>query len=152
MHVQQRVSGDGSGMHEQRPQVRVMHRKQVLEQRRMPRLARVLKCTVRIYISEYHAQPRLFDENLHVLRGNGRHRELLPNAQYRQMRVVHRKQVLAQRRMPSVDHVLEFSVRIYVSDYHAQPCLFDKSLHVLWRNSRHGELLPDAQYPQVRIM
>ena len=87
-----------------------------------------------------------------MLRRNGRHGELLPDGQYRQVRVVHRKQVLEQWRMPSVDHVLEFSVRIYVSDYHTQPRLFDKSLHVLWRNSRHGELLPDAQYPQVRIM
>jgi hypothetical protein len=113
---------------------------------------------------------------VHLLRRNWRHGELLPDAQYRQVRVVLRKQVLEQRRMPSVDHVLEFSVRIYISnyhaepclfsvdhvlefsvriyisDYHAQPCLFDKRLHVLRRNWRHGELLPDAQYPQVRVM
>ena len=66
----------------------------------------VLELSVRIYISDYHAQPRLFDESLHVLRRNGRHRELLPNAQYRQMRVVQRKQILEQRRMPRLEHVL----------------------------------------------
>ena len=93
-------------------QVRVVHRKHVLEQRRVRGVDHVLEFSVRIYVSDYHAEPCLF----------------------------------------SVDHVLEFSVRIYVSDYHAEPWLFDKSLHVLWRNSRHGELLPDAQYPQVRIM
>ena len=114
--------------------------------------------------------------DVHMLRRNGRHGELLPDAQYRQVRVVHRKQVLEQWRMPSVDHVLEFSVRIYISnyhaepclfsvdhvlefsvriyisDYHAQPCLFDESLHVLRRNGRHRELLPDAQYRQVRVV
>ena len=113
---------------------------------------------------------------MHVLWRNWRRGDRLPNAQRRQVRVVHRKQVLEQRRMPSVDHVLEFSVRIYVSDYHAepclfsvdhvhelsvriyisnyhaQPCLFDKSLHVLWRNWRHGNCMRNAQYRQVCVL
>ena len=136
MHVPHRVSGDRIGMHQQRPQVRVMHRKQILEQRRMPRLARVLKCTVPIYISDYHAQPRLFSID-HVLELSVR---------------INVSDYHAEPCLFSVDHVHELSVRIYISNYHAQPCLFDKSLHVLWRNWRHRERLRNAQYRQVCVL
>ena len=116
--------------------MRVVHRKQVLAQRRMPSLGNVLEFSVPIYVSDDHAEPCLFSVD-HVLELSVR---------------IYASDYHAEPCLFSVDHVLEFSVRIYVSDYHAQPCVFDKSLHVLWRNWRHGELLPDAQYPQVRIM
>ena len=74
VHVQQRVSCDRIGMHEQRRQVRVVQPRVLLEQRRVPSLDHVLEFSVRIYVSDYQAQPRLFDESLHVLRRNGRHR------------------------------------------------------------------------------
>ena len=139
-------------MLEQQRQVRVMQPRVLLEQRRVPSVDRVLQFSVRVDVSDQHTQPCLYDKSMHVLRRNGCHQELLPHAQYRQVRVVHWKQVLEQRSMPSVDHVLEFSVPIYVSDYHAQPCLFAKSLHVLRRNARHRKLLPNAQYRQVRVV
>ena len=134
-------------------QVRFVHRKHVLEQRRMSCMAcRVLQFSVRVDVSIQRAKPCLRNKGLHVLRRNWRDRELLPNARYRQVRVMHRKQVLERRRMPRLARVLQFSVRVDVSIQHAQPCLFDKSLHVLQRNWRYRYRVPNAQYRPVRVV
>ena len=152
--------------------MRVVHRKQVLAQRRMPSVdhvlefsvpiyvsdyhaepclfsvVHVLELSVRIYISEYHAQPRLFDENLHVLRGNGRHRELLPNARYRQVYFVHRKHVLEQRQqVPCLARRMlgrGRRVPVYFAEHYSKPCLFDENVHVQRRHWRHGHILPQS--------
>ena len=126
--MQQRVSGDGTGVHEQRRQMRVVQHR---------------------VLSERY---RVCEKGLHVLQRNRRRGDRLPNAQYRQVRVVHRKQVLDQRRVPSVDHVLRCAVRVDVSDQHAKPCLRNKGLHVLRRNWRHRDRLPNAQYRQVCVV
>jgi Ni/Co efflux regulator RcnB len=129
-------------------QVRFVHRKQVLEQRRMPRLACMLRCSVRVDLSNQHAQPCLFDKSLHVLRRNGRHRELLPNAQYRQVHFVHRKHVLEQRQqVPCLARRVlgrGWRVPVYFAEHYSKPCLFDENVHVQRRHWRHGHILPQS--------
>jgi hypothetical protein len=112
VHVQQRVSGDGTGVHEQRRQVRVMQHRVLSERYRvysvhvhvqqrvsgdgtgMHEQRRQVRIVQRRVLSERY---RVCEKGLHVLQRNRRRGDRLPNAQYRQVRVV-QPRVLPQRK------------------------------------------------------